>query len=137
MVVVDASVIFKWFIKEEPDFEIAFKLFQDHISKKEVIIVPSILFYEIANALVTKSQINQREIDVYLNKLEQSQIQIVEFDFNQIKQTAKLAKQYKVAVYDAAYAVLARNKKCKLITADKKFVQQVNLSFVEYLGEVS
>lgn len=134
MVIVDTSIIFKWFIEKETDFDAAFKLFENHVSKKEKIVVPSILLYEIANALVTKSQIAIKEVSVYLQRLEESEIEIVEFTFEQIKRTALFAKKYKVSVYDAAYAVLAKEKGCPLVTADTKFIKQVNLPFVKDLA---
>jgi len=48
--------------------------------------------------------------------------------------SAIFSRKYKVSVYDAVYAVLAQDKGCVLITADSKFVDQVNLPFVKKLG---
>ena len=41
-----------------------------------------------------------------------------------------MAKKHHVSVYDATYAVLAMENNCLLVTADSKFIEQMNLEFV-------
>lgn len=135
MVVIDASVVYKWFAQEESGSERALKILDNHILGKENIIAPSILLYEIANALVTKVKITIREIKAYIKKLKETRIQIVEFDYNLIEKAAEFAGKYRMSVYDAAYAVLAKEKKCSLITADEKFVETLNLPFIKHLSD--
>lgn len=134
MVIIDTSVVYKWFAQEESDSDKALEILNNHISGKEAIIAPSILLYEIINALVTKGNINLREIKAFLRKLEEIQIQVVEFEHNLMSKAAQLAQKYHVSVYDAAYAVLAKEKKCNLITADINLVNKLNLKFVKSLS---
>ncbi|HBL52337.1 MAG TPA: PIN domain nuclease, partial [Candidatus Blackburnbacteria bacterium] len=49
----------------------------------------------------------------------------------------EISKKYEVSVYGASYVVLAKEKKCKLYTADAKFVSLVNLPFVKNLADYS
>lgn len=135
MVIIDTSVVYKWFAQQEPYSGKALEILNNHISGKEAIIAPSILLYEITNVIVTKGKINLREIKAFLRKLEEIQIQVVEFEHNLMSKAALLAQKYKVSVYDAAYAVLAKEKKCNLITADINLVNKLNLKFVKSLSK--
>lgn len=134
MVVIDASVVYKWFAQEESGSQIALKILENHNSGREVIVIPDILLYEITNALTTKVKIAFSEIKAYLKKLEEMRLQIVEFDYNLMIKNAKFSGIYQVTVYDASYAVLAKEKKCNLITADEKFIAKVNLPFIKHLS---
>jgi predicted nucleic acid-binding protein len=44
-----------------------------------------------------------------------------------------LAKKYKTSVYDMIYAVVAKNKKCALVTADENFVRKTKFKHVKLL----
>lgn len=134
MVIIDASIANKLFFPLEAGHGIVKMLFQKHISGQEEMIVPDLIFYEVANKLATRSNIPQALMLKSLNQLYKSKLKICHFSDKEIKIAAVFAKKYKVSVYDASYAVLAQEKKCILITADTKFVKQVNLPFVKDLA---
>lgn len=131
--IVDSSIVFKWFSKTEIDRDQAVELLGKHISKKIQLIVPDLLFYEVANAWTTKSALSSLEVQTNLKKLEEAMLKIIPIDFKLLKKSVILAKQFKVSVYDAIYAVIAEEKKCDLITADNKFANKVNLPFIRTL----
>lgn len=132
--IVDSSVVFKWFSKGEIDRDLALKLLSSHISKKIQLMVPNLIFYEIANAWATKSALSAIKVEANLSKLEEANLKIEQIDFNFIKQAVIFSKKYHVSVYDATYAVIAQEKECDLITADDKFANKVNLPFVKKLA---
>lgn len=134
MIVVDASIAFKWYAEGEPDFAAAFRLLEAHLLKKQVIIAPELLLYELANAWSTKARLDEKQAKLNLQNFRDARIQIQPYTFERIAKAIEFSKQYHVSVYDASYAILAKEKGCTLITADSKFVQQVNLSFVHSLG---
>lgn len=133
--IIDSSVVFKWFSKNEIDRDLALKLLNNHISKKVQLLVPDLIFYELANAWATKSALSAAEVEANLSKLEEANLKVEQIDFKFIKQAVVFSKKYHVSVYDAAYAVLAQEKKCILITADSKFAAKVKLSFVKELAD--
>lgn len=137
MVVIDASVAFKWFSQDEPDFEKALQILQDHKHNTTKVLAPELLLYELANAWVTKTKMTIKQIKTNLKKLDEASIFFEYVSFMRAKKIATFAEKYKVSVCDASYAVLAREKKCHLVTADAKFVEQVNLPFVKKLTEYS
>ena len=136
MIVVDASVTFKWFREEnEQGVKEAETLLQHHLDGKNSIIVPDLLVYELSNALATKTKVPLNKLRQYLKKFQSFSIKSEAYTFEFVTSAITFSKKYKVSVYDASYAVLAKEKKCDLITADEKFVKQVNLPFVKSLSD--
>lgn len=133
--IIDSSVVFKWFSKDEVDRDLAVKLLNNHIRHKISLMVPDLIFYEIANAWATKSALSAIKVEANLSKLEEANLVIEPIDFKFIQQTVVFSKKYQVSVYDATYAVLAKEKKCDLITADDKFADKVQLPFVKKLSD--
>lgn len=136
MVIVDASVAFKWFSEEKEDgVDKSLEILDSHLRGKEIIIVPELIIYELTNAWVNKSNLAINRLKIFLKDLKNNHLTIEFISFELINKAASFAKKYKVSVYDAIYAVLAKEKKCLLITADRKFAEKVNLSFVKLLEE--
>ena len=134
MVVVDASCAYKWFDEKEIDFDKADLLLEEHLSKKEPLFAPDLIVYELANAWGTKTKIGKSEALENLSAFEEANINLAGFNYNLLSKAINFSKKYEVSVYDAVYAVLAQDKGCILITADAKFADQVNLSFIKKLG---
>jgi predicted nucleic acid-binding protein len=133
MIVLDDSVIAKWFL-DEPKSPKALYYRDLHAQKKEIIIAPSIIVYEIANLFRYKKEFTEREIIRVLEALENFRIEIVNLDFKDVINGALLAKEREITVYDAAYLLVALNFKCKFITADKKLYNKVkDFDYVELL----
>lgn len=136
MIVVDTSVAIKWLNKGEENSEQAFLLYKNHITQRETIIVPELLFIEAANALSTKKIIPDSDIQEGINFLFASHFTIQTLTEDLLVEAAFLAKQHQTSVYDMLYAVLAKHNNTLLITADKKFKQRVNLSFIRNLNDL-
>lgn len=135
MVILDTSVVYKWFAKNEEDSLLALSILQKHVNGQEKIIVPGLILYELANAWVTKKAIPSARIKTNLKDLQEAGLGIESSTFDLIAKAVTFAKKYNVTVYDAIYAVLAKEKGCKLITADKKFAEKINLPFIKLLQE--
>jgi len=135
MIVLDASLINKLFLPYESGRDQVKVMVQNHLLGLEEIIVPELLIYEVANTLATKTDILLPQSLESLSQLCNLNLKIVAFSEEAMKRTIEFAKKYKVTVYDASYAVLAKQKRCDLITADEKFVKAVKLPFVKTLSE--
>jgi len=137
MVIIDASVINKVFLPNEENHDTALEIIQKHLQKSEGILVPDLIFYEVANTLVTKTVIPEVKILKSLEQLDNFKLLVINPTIEELIKVAKFASTYHVSVYDAVYAVLAVEKGCDLYTADSKFVKRVNLPFVKHLGDYS
>lgn len=134
MVVVDTSIAYKWFSKEGEDLlSQAIRLLKNHLEKHEALIAPDIIIYELANAWATKTQLTHDQIKIFMKDFSSTRIKIEAITFDLINHAILFSKKYHVSVYDASYAVLAREKRCDYYTADIKFVERVNLPFIKHL----
>lgn len=136
MIVIDASVAIKILYQEDAS-DIARNLLKLHSEKKEEIITSSLLFIEVANALATKSSYSKMETKKGVNLLYSFNFSVYEIIQSDLIKASMLAKQYKTSVYDMLYAVIAKNKKIKLITADARFAKKVGFSYVKHLSDSS
>lgn len=136
MIVIDASVVNKFFLPYENDRSKALNILKRHIQKIDEIIVPDLLFYEVANTLATKTSIPLDQISKSLTKLDKIKLNIFHPTIDHINRAAIFAKQYRVSVYDAIYAIIAQEKKCNLVTADEKFVKQTKQGFIALLRSI-
>ncbi len=135
MVVTDASVVYKWFNSAEEDIEKAFDILQLHLHKQNVVVVPDILLYELANVWSTKTSLTAANAIANLNQLKKHALVVISVNFVLLEKAISMSKKQHISVYDAAYVALAQEKKCDFITADAKLVNNVTLPFVKLLKD--
>jgi predicted nucleic acid-binding protein len=136
MVVIDTSVAFKWFAKDEEELlPNALSLLDNHLHHKEVLIAPDLILYELANAWSTKTELTIGQIKAFMQDLGQTKITIEPITTELINKAVIFSKKYTVSVYDASYAVLAKQKDCTYITADFRFVNKVDLPYIKHLED--
>lgn len=137
MIILDASIVVKWIKQDEEDVDIALSLYNSHLKKKENIVAPRLLFYEVANFLATKPRSTSKTIKINLAFLFNSNLTFHIETNEELKDATLLAKKYKTSVYDMLYAVVAKNKKCILVTADENFVKKTKFRHVKLLKELA
>jgi len=135
MIVLDASVLVKWIKEDEEDADKARLLYFRHKNNNEKIVVPYLIFIELANYLATKSQTSKILIEKALNYLFDIDLGVYQVERNDLIEAAVLAKQYKTSVYDMLYALIAKRHKTLLVTADERFVKVTKFPFVKTLSE--
>ena len=133
MVVLDASVILKWLLPETGS-ENALRFRDQHISGEERIIVPSLVFYEIANVLRYRAKISDEELVSLFEIFNDLELIAIHPAFSDMTEVMLYARRKNVSVYDAVYVVLAKRLDCSLITADERLAQMGNEPFVTILG---
>lgn len=136
MIVVDTSIVIKWIFRNEDNWTDAISLYEKHLKGIEEIVVPQLLFYEVANVLATKSKIPSKTIASDLNFLYEANLRLHQENRNELIKASFLAKRYKTSAYDMLYAVIAKNKECILVTADEKFIEKTKFRHVKLLREL-
>ncbi|OHB74943.1 MAG: hypothetical protein A2Z34_01445 [Planctomycetes bacterium RBG_16_59_8] len=124
MIVLDASVVLKWFLDEE-DSGVALGYLDDYCSGRESIAVPSLLPIEVANALVCNPKIPQEEIEGALQRLGELRLAVCELGIEELQRSVALARRHKITAYDACYLIVAEKLKCDMVTADRKLIQRI------------
>lgn len=135
MIVIDTSIIVKCILLGEDYEEVARKIISLHLHNKETVIVPDLLFYELSNTLATKTKISEKILTQNLKLVQSFQLKTVVPDNNQIIKSAQLANRYKTSFYDMLYTVIASDHKCKLVTADQKFITKTKFKHVIHISQ--
>ncbi len=129
MVVVDTSVVLKWFFLEEGSDQ------AKRLLRSEKILAPDLLIYEFVNILACRRQQNDQDIERCLDLLYGFDIQFFFLPQARFQRVLQLARRFDLSGYDAAFLSLAEALKADFLTADRKLVRKVrSLSFVHLLG---
>lgn len=123
MIVLDASVIIKWF-QPESDSEKALHFEKEHLEGKEPIAVPDLVFYEVANVLRYQKRVDTKSFEDAVDILSEMELQVFIFSPLEFKEVFSFAREYDVSIYDVVYVILAKRMNCTFITADKKLYQK-------------
>lgn len=137
--VIDSCVFMKLFLNEEDD-EIAEKLIQKIVTNNELIYVPDIFIYEVAN-ITAAQQLDASQVFAILEKHKKSILKVIAPDYDILNQAIKMAKNGNnksgyPSVYDCSYHALAIKLGCNFVTSDKKhFVKAKKFGFIKLLKE--
>ncbi len=132
MVVLDTSVVIKWFV-EEPDSKAALAFRDEHLAGQELIVVPTLFFYEFTNVLRYVKSLPEESIISILGDLEQLGRR-EESSHDVIAEAVIFARKFEISVYDGVFVALAYLYGVELITADAKLVDKTkSLRFVKLL----
>jgi len=142
--VIDSSIVLKWYLRDdEDDSEKALALLDDFIHGKLDLFAPDLIYHEVLNGLI----VAQRRGRIELQQVENAIEGFVELDislFNtraHYKKILYFAETYKRSAYDAAYLILAEDKKVQYLTADLKLYNAVKdkikwVNLIDYYKKV-
>ncbi|MGV9172914.1 MAG: type II toxin-antitoxin system VapC family toxin [Promethearchaeia archaeon] len=123
-IVVDANVIVKWYI-EEKNSEQAQMLQMKFIERELDLIVPSLFYFEVLNALKYSNLFIQQELNQAGESLENYGFTIITIEKEIRKQMVKIAINHDISIYDAAYIALSIMIDKPLFTADEKIKKKL------------
>ena len=116
--VVDASVIVKWFLKEEKRDE-AIEIRYLQIKGKIKIIVPELIFLEVLNAIKYK-KVKKNFLPQVIKFLYKINLSVEKTDQFILDTALRISLEHNLSIYDSLYAALAQVHSCQLITEDEK-----------------
>lgn len=129
MIIVDTSVVAKWFFPEK-DSAAALSLL-----KEEILGAPDLLLYEFSNVLATHSPLSETEAQELLTLLYRFKLQFFILPQDGQLRVIALCKRYGITAYDASFIALAEVLKTDFITADQKLIRRVQkLPYVHCLA---
>lgn len=124
MIVVDASLAVKWYVREVLTFE-ALDILAEH---QAAILVPDIFITEVTGALVRRANIDKTKradseaaIAGFMTLFETGAIATVRSEPETVARAAGLAMDLGHPIKDCIYLALAMERECPLVTADGKF----------------
>ncbi|MCD6095517.1 MAG: type II toxin-antitoxin system VapC family toxin [Thermoprotei archaeon] len=122
-VVVDASVIAKWFLEEQYS-DRALKLRDDYVKGLFSIVAPSLLTYEVLNALKYSRVYSIGELEEIGKALNKYGFDLYELRGEYKLETIRIAMEMDITIYDASYVALARRFNTVLYTADEELEEK-------------
>ncbi len=136
MIVLDASVILKWVLDEESQGTVARTYRDRHLRGGNPIVVPELLYYEMASALGSKTSLTPKEAIEGFNTIMETDLESHRLSGEDFGQAIKMARQFKISLYDSSYIALAKALSCDFITADAALVKRVkSLPYVKLLQD--
>ena len=135
ILILDASVAVKWFTME-PLRDKALIIRDKYVNGELDLEAPSLLYYEVANALRYNPRFGIEEVRSAVRALEDLAITIYDFKGELASRAVELAYRFGITVYDEAYVALAAIRNATLYTADKEVVMKVSSENVKHLSEV-
>lgn len=134
-IILDSSVVAKWFFPSEEDSEAALKIRDLFLSKKLSISAPVLIYYEINNLIRTaiKSLRINEELakEAYRGFLA---LDLIIYSSQELMEMAlEKAILLDISSYDASYLALAEYLNIPLLTADQKLMDKVKSDLVQNL----
>ena len=120
-IVVDASVVVKWFVEEKYSKE-ALMIRDSFIEGLVDIVVPSLLYFEVLNALKYSRAFGEDELKKVARILEDYQFTLYELEGAYAEKAVEIAMRKGITIYDASYVALALIEGVDLYTADEKLL---------------
>ncbi|MHA1713186.1 MAG: type II toxin-antitoxin system VapC family toxin [Candidatus Ranarchaeia archaeon] len=127
-IIVDASVIVKWFIAEKYSKE-ALELRKQFVDGQIELFAPDLLPYEVLNALKYSQLFQPKELEAAITAFEHYGIVQFPLNDNYARHVARIAGTYDISVYDAAYVGLLDVIDAKVYTADKRLVEKLDETY--------
>jgi len=133
--VLDASVAACWALQDEQ--HIYADLARERIVTDPAI-APSLWWFEMRNILLIKervSRITEAESAIFLGWMNRLGVELDRAP--QSSEVLRLARRYKLTVYDAAYLELAQRNRVPLATLDANLVDAAKAEGVPIIGETT
>src|SRR5712692_2805263 len=121
--VVDSSVVTKWFLVESGS-DLATGLRDDFATGRVSLAVPTLLFYEVMNALRFSGAFNERDLALAGDALSKYRFGIWRPRGKLLELSAVLSLREDLSVHDACYVALAQRVRSKVITEDKELLER-------------
>jgi predicted nucleic acid-binding protein len=139
-VVVDASVVLKWYLDDENHSQKALHLLARYVSDELDILAPSLLEYEVINGLIIaqkRGRIKEGKILAAIDGFIDLGIKLKNLSHLHPK-VLHYCMIYNRSAYDASYMAIAAEAGIPMITSDKGLYNAVkkNLKWVKWLGDI-
>lgn len=138
-VVIDASVVLKWYLADEEYGQKAIGLLEKYISNELDFLAPSLLEYEVMNGLVIaqkRGRVDKEKIVAAIDGFINLEIKLKNIS-SSYTNVLHYCTVYTCSVYDASYLAVSEKEGISLITADERLYHMVkkDLKWIKWIGD--
>jgi len=135
-IVVDASVIAKWYIIEDLR-ENALKIRNDYIDGRLRLSTPFLMPFEVLNAArYARKDISPKELREVAESLTLYGIKFYELRGEYARETVEVALENEITIYDACYVALAKYLQTVMYTSDQNLIIELKENFRGYVKHI-
>jgi len=135
IVVVDASVVTKWFVEEEYSTN-ALHLRDDYVNRLIEIAAPELLPFEVINSLRYNPEFGEKDMKESAKALEEYSLWLFPLLGKLAEKTIENALRYGVTIYDSSYLSLAELESRTLYTSDERLLAKLKDSpWIRHISE--
>ena len=134
-VVVDASVVVKWFVEEEGSDK-ALRLRDKYIDGEISIIAPELIIFEVLNALYYKRLFSESEMKEVSEALEAYSFTLYALKGEYAEKTVETAVENGITIYDASYVALAMIRDTHMYTADERLIEKLKGEYLKHVKSI-
>lgn len=137
-IVVDTSVLIKWFKTRDEDLlREARALLKEVEDRPLEVHVPALLLYEVGNILLLKTRLGPAALDDAIERLESLPFVVAPPAVPLLKRAARLGRELTLTFYDASFLALAVELDCPCITADRRLFERTgDIPRVRHLSRI-
>lgn len=139
-IVIDASVVLKWFLADEEYSQSALALLDKYVFFELEIVAPSLLEYEVLNGLQVARKRGRIPKDKTIMAVEGFLgLEIEKKDISPFyPRIMHFSETYNLTMYDASCLAVADEEGIELVTADKNLYNRVkkDLKWIKWLGDI-
>lgn len=140
-IVVDASVVLKWYLSDEKHSYTALQILDKYVSYEVEILAPSLLEYEVLNGLFIARKRGRIQEEMVVTAVEgflslEIELKALSFFYPEV---LFFSESHNLSAYDASYLAVANEEGALLVTADKNLYNKVktDLKWVKWIGDFS
>lgn len=135
VIVVDASVVVKWFIPEQ-DHQNARALRADYLDGAFDLLAPSCLSFEVLNALRYSDFFSADDLTAAAETVPKYGIRTI--PFGGIERIVPCAETLDIPIYDAAYLAVAAEHETTMQTADEQLIETTHgTEYAAHIGHIN
>ena len=133
LVVADASVVVKWFVEEEHT-DAALRLRDDYVDRTVDIASPSLLPYEVLNALRYNPGLGERQLKEIVEALDKYSLWLAPLEGELAETSVENSMRHGISVYDSAYISLGQIREIPVYTADRRLMNRVGDERIRHIS---
>jgi predicted nucleic acid-binding protein len=140
-IVIDASVVLKWYLSDEKHGYTALEILDKYVSYEVEILAPSLLEYEVLNGLFIARKRGRIQEEMVFTAVEgflslEIELKALSFFYPEV---LHFSESYYLSAYDASYLAVANEEGALLVTADKNLYNKVkiDLKWVKWIEDFS